>query len=337
MGLTRIQLAVGIAAVAALAAALALLVRPPAEQAVRAPREPSLQSSPFGPAPASQQAPAPEAAAAAATSPPPPPALPPAVSARLQAELFQARDWRVFVLAAKQRPEEGGYYYAKYIANLCGGNRRALQAKAQESVADAVRTAGTVEPERLKVVEDLASRCASFIPGEAAQIWKELASKEADGRDPLVLAERRVLKLLAPSSDPAMHREAATVLLANQDPLLWSQRQLLTHLMSEDPQARKAGGLFFEGKTYTAEDDAAPDLAMAAWLTACGENVRCALDDIMVARCIAGHECAGNARDYLRLDYLANGGTADGYARILALEQRIRAAVLARSVASFVR
>ncbi len=262
----------------------------------------------------------------------------PAVSARLQAELFQARDWRVFVLAAKQRPEEGGYYYAKYIANLCGGNRHALQAKAQESVADAVRTAGTVEPERLKVVEDLASRCASFIPGEAAQIWKELAAKEVDGRDPLVLAERRVLKLLAPSSDPAMHREAATVLLANQDPLLWSQHQLLYHLMAADPQARRAGGgMFFDGKTYAVDEDGAGELAVAAWLTACGENVRCALDDIMVARCIAGHECAGNARDYLCLDYLANGGTADGYARILALEQRIRAAVLARSVASFVR
>lgn len=260
------------------------------------------------------------------------------LTARLREQMSAAQDLRAFALSAKNRPGEGGYFYARYVANICGRDFTAIGALGAQAIAEKIRTTGTVSTEHLLNADDLPRRCAAFVADEATQIVQEMRSKEATGRDPLLAAERHAFDAFK-SRDSQALRTAFEQLARINDPLLWTQHGLYNFIVSGDPEARKeTGGFYFDGKVYTpAEESAYAETRLALDLGFCHENEPCELDFVSRIVCSSAGNCASDRYAFLKAQYLANGGDEAGWSRVLVLEKRVRAGVAAGAVSMFVR
>jgi len=193
---------------------------------------------------------------------------------------------------------------------------------------------GTAE---LQLIDLLSTRCASFSEGESSQLFAEMRAREGSGLDPLINAERQLLRAWETGSRELM-REAAATLLRLDDPLLLSEKELLARLMASAPASRGTGARWFDGKLYSIDTEPEfSELLYATQLGVCRDNSVCALDDLMLVTCAAGRECGADRRTFISNEYLNNGGSAAGLDRILELANRIRAAIAAGSVDAFLR
>jgi hypothetical protein len=97
-------------------------------------------------------------------------------------------------------------------------------------------------------------------------------------------------------------------------------------------------GLYLDNKVHSADDVQSHHEAVAALeLGFCKPGLPCALDDELLIVCAVGGDCARDRSDKARSMYMANGGSEDGWRRVLALVDRIQAAVRGADVGMFVR
>lgn len=255
------------------------------------------------------------------------------VSAQLQKELHAARDWRTFALSAQGRPREGGYFYATYAINLCGMNVPEIVKQAKQLAEEEVHASSTVPSERLAAIEAFSSRCASFTDGETGQMWLALKTKSADGLDPLVNA-RRAIDDAFKSKDVDRIRTAAAELLAMADPLLAGEGEMLRRIMLSNPAGKKLGAYWFEGQIYFQDSS---EFALALQLGLCKESVPCQLDEQVQLSCITGGDCKTDRQGYVLAQYRQLGDGEAGFSRVLAIADRIRAALEAGRAESFLQ
>jgi hypothetical protein len=127
-------------------------------------------------------------------------------------------------------------------------------------------------------------------------------------------------------------------LLAFGDPLLFSERELLPRILASDPEARKVGGLWFDGRIAAPQNGSDyPILVYALRLGVCIDGKPCGLDDQVRLTCLTGGECVEDRRTYIANQFTALGGSPQDTNTMLALADRIRSAVASHSVSSFVR
>jgi hypothetical protein len=257
-------------------------------------------------------------------------------SSKLVAEFRSSKDWRAFALAAKSRPEEGGYFYAMYASNLCGMGVARMPQMAQQAVASTVAATGTVAPKVMELSERLLARCASFAEGEAASIYRETKESAANDRDPIVTARRKVSAALG-ESNTELVKETFGSLFMLDDPLAPYTDALLLRAMSKS--AGRAGETWFDGTVYGADDPTKlSSLRLATDLAGCTGDLPCELDTQMMLGCLGGQFCTDDREDYLRQQYVRRGGMSKAqFAEALALSNRIRRAVGSGQVEAFVR
>ena len=271
----------------------------------------------------------PKATPVAGSSPPP--------SAKLAAEFKAATDWRAFALNARQRPEEGGYFYAIFVLNLCGMDAAAMPELASDAVAAAVAKTGTVTPAALKLTERFSTRCASFVSKEASSLNAEIKTSTSDKRDPLVNATQG-LAAAAKGSDPKAIKDALQTLLSLNDPTAPYSSHLLERVMRKSSDAGRRG-IWFDGYFY-AEDDfiAIANMQIALHLAPCLGDVPCDLDTAMMISCLGGNSCADTPEQYLKQVYVEQGGMTEAqFSQGVALGGRLRQVVVNQEVRAFIR
>lgn len=262
-----------------------------------------------------------------------PRAASPSPSTKLLAELMTAKDWRAFALSAQSRPEEGGYFYAMYVANVCGMGVAAMHHLAGKAVSDTVAKSSTVSATQMSMMDKLLSQCASFAPNEASDIFQSTKSASADNRDPIVNALVSLSAALA-KKDAQLTKEALRALLELGDPVAPYKDELLVRVMSRSKEAGKPGDLWFDGTLYGIDDpDKVSALRLAISLAACRGQVPCDIDTDVMLGCLGGQICIGTPDDYLRQQYVKQGGmTEEQYAQAVALSARIRQVVTSVAV-----
>lgn len=261
------------------------------------------------------------------------------VSAQLQMELHGARDLRTFALSAQGRPREGGYFYATYAINLCGMDVPGLVRHAKQLVEEEVRASSTISSERLAAIEAFSSRCTSFADGEVRQMLDALKAKSTDGADPLVNAHRAIDDAFK-SKDTDRIRTAAAKLLAMGDPLLAGEGEMFRRIMWSNPAAKTKGlgAYWFEGQIYSSEDDRVlSEFSLALQLGQCKESAPCQLDEQIQLSCITGGDCKTDRQGYVLAQYRQLGDGEAGFSRVLAIANRIRAALEAGTAESFLQ
>jgi hypothetical protein len=257
-------------------------------------------------------------------------------SVRLSQDYGAATDLRTFTMDAKSRVREGGVFYAKYVANLCSKDFNAIAERARTAVARQIQQTSTVESWRLTQVDALARRCAGFAPGEAQTLARELSGMPA-ASDPLANASNS-LRAAAKTGRSDLIRAAMESAMAVDDSLLWTSDRLWDAVAQADPEARKRSGFYLGGKVYSESDGPQHlEAATALELGFCKPGSLCAADDEVLLICAAGGDCARDRTEKAKSFYFANGGTEEGWKRILALTAQVRAAIASRNVAFFVR
>lgn len=257
-------------------------------------------------------------ASVAATSP----------SSRLQNELMASKDWRQFAYSAMKRPEEGGYFYAKYAALKCTVPMR--REWSEDFIQKTIARTGTVSLAQLAKQQELDSVCASFTHREAMRLFAELKGKESDGRDPYVNAAKRVDDVRFGRA-PLTELKSVTEALLNTDGMV--QAGLLANVAYLDSEARKVGGMYFDGQVYPA-GDASAQLTLAMNLAVCSEDAPCPNDDFRNMLCVMKGQCFANRHEFVNA---VLGFTDSQIADLLALETKVREAIAAHDVGAFVR
>jgi hypothetical protein len=256
----------------------------------------------------------------------------------LVAEFKEARDWRAFAIAARSRPEEGGYFYAMYVSDLCGRGIASRSDLAGAAISTVVGKTGTVSPAMLRMIDKFRNRCASFSLDEASDMYLSTKDAAADGRDPIVNAVRGVSIALT-KKDPQFVKEALRVLMSLDDPLAPYKDELLLRVMSKSTEVKTGGDLWFDGALYGIDDpDKRSTLLLAVSLAACSTSAPCELDDQMMLGCIGGQICTDSREDYLRQQYVNQGGMSQElYAQAVGLSNRISHVIASRQVEALVR
>ena len=229
-------------------------------------------------------------------------------------ELAGSGDFRAFALAAMKRPQEGGYFYARYVAGICGRDFALLGRYAAQAISNEVSQNSTIAASRLTAMESLARNCAGFTSGEASRLVADIEQASDRAADPLLSVESRALQAVQ-SRDLDQLRAAFAALARLNDPLLWSQKRLYELIVSSDPEAAKvSGGFYFDGKVYSPDDRAAyTETKFALQLGACRDGEACAIDHLVSFICAVGSgACASDRNAFVKSQYVASGGTQAG-------------------------
>lgn len=265
-----------------------------------------------------------------------PAAQPVRPSARLLHELARSDDLKAFTTSALTRPAEGGYFYARYVANMCGRDWAVITRYGQAAVEPEIRASGPLPAWRVEMMQNLPRRCAGFAPGEAGAILADLKSRPDLLEDPLLSAERELVDASRAGRHAAL-RSAVRRLIQLDDPVLWTERRLWDRVAQSDPRTRGRGGYFFDRKVYQGDDPKFLEIALALEIGFCQPDLPCAPDDELSVVCATGGDCAPDRYAKSRSFYLANGGSEKGWPRVLALVRRIQNALRTGDVAMFVR
>jgi hypothetical protein len=254
--------------------------------------------------------------------------------AELHREFEAAVDWRVFAHAARSRPESGGYFYAMRAAEICSRNIGLLDSLGRESLTREIQVRGTTSNRRMELVERLRSRCSGFSDGEAWSFYTQTKDMTRDQKDPLVVARDRVVKA-ATSRDSAAVRSAALELLSLGDKTAAIQDLLLIRLMRFHPTDAKSSSFWFAGEEVP--DDRIGDFQLAYDLVVCERGKPCESNELLALSCISPSGCETDPVKYYREQYVAAGGSEQGFDQVLTLSDRMRSAFEGGSVDSFLR
>ena len=258
-------------------------------------------------------------------------------SSKLAAELAASKDWRAFALAARSRPQEGGYFYAMYVSNLCSMGLAQMPEAPREAIASRVARTGTISAHMIELTERFTSRCASFASEEASSMYRETKGLAADNKDPLIAAKREALNAMK-GGDKQQTREALRNLFALGDSLASFDDVLILRGMSKSAGGQ-LGDMWFDGTLYGADDPVKiSSVRLAVDLAACSSEAPCDLDTHVMLACMGGQFCADSRTDLLRHQYVTEGGMTEAqFAAAVALSARIRQAVDSGRVETFVR
>jgi hypothetical protein len=260
-----------------------------------------------------------------------------APSQRLLQELAGSNNLRAFAMSAMNRPAEGGIFYASYVADICGRDFASITKAGNAAVAKEIAANVTVSTSRLSMMSDLPQRCSAFVPGETTQMLNGLKSQAQSSSDPLVAAEKNLVAAWK-SGRPDSMRAAVGRLMQLDDPLLWTRHRLYDYVAQSDPEAKRATGIFLNGKVYPANDGQRHlEVSIALDLGFCKRDLPCALDDELKMACASGGDCAQDRYEKARNYVLANGGTEANWKTVLTLVPQIQAALSAKNVSFFVR
>lgn len=259
-------------------------------------------------------------------------------SAALAREFGAATDWRSFALNARQRPEEGGHFYAMLVSDFCGMDAAAMPELARDAVSDSLAKTGTVTVATQKLTEKFVTLCAGFLPKEASELYRELKGSSSSSKDPLVNAARALAQAIQ-GADVRSTRRALQHLLSLSDPTLAHSGHLLEQVMLSNQNAGAKGSLRFDGNSYSAnEPDGLASIGLALKLAACRDGFPCPLDTSMMISCLGGIVCTESREQYLRQVYVEQAGMTDAwFAQATALGGRLRQAVDDQDVDAFVR
>lgn len=270
----------------------------------------------------------------------------PAISAALAAEFKAAKDWRVFALNALARPKEGGYFYARFAANLCGRGMAELSNEAKENVRLEIEKSGTVSTERIAATERITTMCAGFTTGETADLSRSIPNRADIRDDPLMAAQIAVKEALKNSSKDASKnlnssgfKNSIQGLLDTGDLLVLNESLGLQIAMAKDPEALKNYGFWFDGKLYTSDNVFGSAALLGGMkLALCSENQYCQLDDDMMINCITGGNCTPDRHKWLKMRYASEGGmTAEQFQEVEKMERRMREVISSKNASAFVR
>jgi hypothetical protein len=266
------------------------------------------------------------------------PALPARATAppsiRLQREFASAKDLRQFAYSAASRPQEGGYFYAKTVAFECASSTSTVPGVNQGYIHKAVETSGTVSMAQLAAAQRSESECATFAPGEAWALYKEMRVKEKDGADPLANATGAVRAALygggvaAPRDAEALKIATRALLATDGMALGWDG--LLHKIAMSDPEAGKTGGMFFDGQVYKSDEN----LGLALTMATCQQDLPCAMDEYIKTACLVRGDCAPDRVTYAKT---TEHFTDEQFAKVIELTERIRQKIDAKDVSAFVR
>lgn len=257
-------------------------------------------------------------------------------SQSLLTEYATSNNLRGFALQAITRPGEGGVFYAKHAANICGRDYAAVTRAGAAALDRQIRSAGTVPGYQLAMMEDLPRRCAGFVPGETSAFLADL-KRFPLAEDPLLAAEEDV-RDAARSGRPEAIRAAVLRAMVLDDPLLWTENRLYDAVAQSDPEARKVFGFYLNGVVYSEKDGLQHlEASTALDLGFCKPDLPCGLDDELRIVCATGGECAPDREAKARAFLLANGGAPEGWQRVIALAEQVRSAIANRNVGFFVR
>lgn len=261
----------------------------------------------------------------------------PPPSQRLLQELASSNNLRAFAMSAMNRPAEGGIFYASYATDICGRDFAAVTKRGDAAIASEIASNATVSASRLKMMSDLPQRCSAFIPGETTQMLNDLKSRVRSSSDPLIAAEQNLIAAWKSGRSDSM-RAAVGRLMQLDDPLLWTRHRLYDYVAQFDPEAKKATGIFLNGKVYPATDGLRYlEVSIALDLGFCKRDLPCALDDELKIVCASGGECAQDRYEKARHYVLANRGTEANWKAVLTLVPQIQEALSTKNVSFFVR
>jgi len=258
-------------------------------------------------------------------------------SQRLLRELAASNNLRAFAVSVMGRPSEGGIYYASYVANICGRDFGPIAKAGNAAIAKEIASNATVSTSRLTMMTELPQRCAAFVAGEPREMLSSLKARAQTSGDPLVAAEQNLIAAWK-SGRPDSVRAAVVQLMQLDDPLLWTQHRLYNYVAQFDSEAKKATGIYLNGKVYTqADGQKLLEVSTALELGFCKRDLPCALDDELKIVCAGGGDCAHDRYEKAKNSVLANGGTEDNWKSVLTLVNQIQAALASRNVSFFVR
>ena len=274
---------------------------------------------------------------------------PRAVSAALATEFKAAKDWRAFALNALARPKEGGYFYARFAANLCGRGMAELSKESKENVTLEINQSGTVSTERIVATERITTTCAGFAAGETAELSRSIPNRADIRDDPLMAAQIAIKDALNNlnnlSNDASKNlnssgfKNAIQGLLDTGDLLVLNESLSLQIAMGTDPEALKNYGFWFDGKLYTSDNVLGSTALLGGMkLALCSENQFCQLDDDMMINCITGGNCIPDRHKWLKMRYASEGGmTAEQFQEVEKMERRMREVISSKNASAFVR
>jgi hypothetical protein len=218
-------------------------------------------------------------------------------TARMVEDFKAAKDWRAFAINARDRPAEGGYFYAMYVSNICSIGAVSRPDLARNAIANTVARTGTLDAATAEATGRLTTLCGSFSGDEASSLYRDVRQASADSRDPVVNARRNVLAAMN-ANDSASLRDAARDLFMLRDPLAPFTGELLGMLISK-AAGPKASAMWFDGQSFEIEDRMQSSiLRLAVDISSCAENVPCDLDTRMVMGCLGNQFCTDKRVDY---------------------------------------
>jgi hypothetical protein len=247
---------------------------------------------------------------------------------QLQRDFFDAADWRAFALAARAKPEAGGYFYAMLAANLCGRDTHVFERMGEDVTKGLVSSTSTVSSTRLEVLHRFNARCASFADGEANNLYKEVDVLSGDDKDPLVSA-RKAYSIVASSNDGAGIERTARAIFATGDFALISAQGVLQRLAYRD-----GGYPWFDGEKYDTLERQST-LTQALLLGSCRDGAYCELDDQIMIACVSRNVCPSQREEFLRMEYYPDAGSSSAYQEMIALSSRVRSRILEGNVTAF--
>jgi hypothetical protein len=257
-------------------------------------------------------------------------------SISLANQLALSRDWRGFALKAIDNPEQGGRFYASYVASLCTRDTSRIESELKRMAAETIATKSTVSIAQLAAAERIMVACSSFAPGEAEALRiRAISLNAADSRDPLLYGHSLLQKARSQKGDSKAFRDAASALILAGDPVLLSWNDSLVTLMAINPKAAVAGGLYFDGHVYTPGSLEYGEAVLAAQLGACSDQPSCELDSALLLRCATGGVCAESREAFVREEIATIENVEDSFKRILNLSKRIASSVRSGNTAAF--
>ncbi len=252
----------------------------------------------------------------------------------LNKALLDAKDLRVFVEMAKQRPEDGGLYFAKAVNNYCSDARRFLASPEQRDVQPGETHKTTIR--RDAATDRLRRLCGGFLESEADGTgYVALVKHPSANLDPLIASEKKVL---SDTSDPSLKekmREQATLNFLNTPVPLVIVNAPLSEVNSN-------GAFFFDGKTYGGKGDFAGGslLQAARFLAACKFGDDCGESDrYLLLPCATEGICTSSRSEYVAALFAKDLGSehANRYQEAVQLSEKMARAIQDKNVAAFIK
>jgi hypothetical protein len=242
--------------------------------------------------------------------------------------LLRSDDLRVFTELAKQRPQDGGIYFAKTINNYCWDVQEFLSSPT--SLAANLNESHKVATQRDASVNKLRRLCGGFLISEAnASGFAQLVTGPSAKADPMLKAEQSAISASL-SGDISQRKAAVQELLDSAAPLVIVNAPL--------GQINSNGGMFFDGKFYGGKNDPQGGLILQAarLFAACKFGDNCGPEDrMLLLPCAVDGVCVNDRFEFVAASFAKNSLTNQQYQEAVQLSEKMVAAIESKNVEAF--